>query len=82
MSKSRNQKNNVNYMLEQCEEGDFYSIQVMVDGFGHDTSTVACFRTKQEAGNFINSHGSDWWAKKIYTIVPQRWNKYFTEEWD
>lgn len=82
MSKNRNQKNNIDYMLNQVEEGDFYALQAMVDGFGHDTSTVACFKTKQDAGNYINSHLGDWWAKRHYEVIPQKWNKEYNEEWD
>lgn len=82
MSKNRNNKNNLNYMLNQVEEGDFYALQVMVDGFGHDTLTVACFKTKQEAGNYINTHGSAWWANKVYKVVPQHWNTEYDETWD
>ena len=81
MSKNRNNKNNINYMLDKTKSGNFYALQVMVDGFGHDTSTVACFKTKQDAGDYINSHGSDWWAKRHYEIVPQKWGEYH-EEWD
>ncbi len=82
MSKNRNDKNKIDYILSRLEEADFYALQVMVDGFGHDTSTVACFKTRQDAGNYINSHLGDWWAKRHYEVVPQKWDKEYNEEWD
>lgn len=31
----------------------FYAVQMQVDGFGHDTSTMICFHTKNECEDWI-----------------------------
>lgn len=49
-------------------EADYFSVQRMVDGFGYDTCTDACFATYEEAVKYIDEYGG--------TLVPQKWGYY------
>lgn len=37
-------------------DNSFYSVQMYCDGFGHDTSTEICFRTKEECQKWIEQN--------------------------
>lgn len=62
-------------ICEEIPDYDFYSIQMIVDGFGHDTATVAIFRTKEECSQYLKKTG----RKDL--IKGQYWGEY-EEEWD
>ena len=61
----------------------FYAVQEQVDGFGHDTATIICFRTKNECKNWLKEN-----AEKIsknngyetrFEIVKQKFGTDFEE---
>jgi hypothetical protein len=62
-------------VYEEVPDYDFYSVQEIVDGFGHDTSTVAIFRTEEECSQYLEKTG------RGDLIKGQYWGEY-EEEWD
>ena len=58
---------------------DFYAVQVEVDGFGNDTCTLATFKTKKEAQEYVKTHDLSWagcWSSEPVSIVPQNFGEY------
>ena len=56
---------------------DFYAVQGWCDGFGNDTYTECCFRTYQEAANYVRN-----FKNKDFKIVGQWWNKKYINYWE
>lgn len=61
-------------IYEDVPDYDYYSIQGEVDGFGHDTMTVAIFLTKQECINYITKCTYE--DKEKFKIIGQYWGQY------
>lgn len=63
----------------------FYAVQMLVDGFGHDTTTMICFRTEDECKEWIKRHATRI-SKNIghsatFEVVEQAFGKEFEEIW-
>ena len=58
--------------IEEEIDGDFFAVQAEVDGFGHDTSTIAIYQTYEEAKEYADEWGGE--------VVPQRWG-FYKEQW-
>lgn len=63
----------------------FYAVQLNVDGFGHDTSTVICYPTKKACKNWIKRNAKDW-SERLggeldFKIVEQEFGTSFEEYW-
>lgn len=56
----------------------FYSVQMEVDGFGHDTATMICFRTKKECEEWIEKN-----IRRLdnFKIVEQTFGMDYEETW-
>lgn len=62
-------------VCEDMPNYDFYAVQCMVDGFGHDTATVTAFKTYEECTTWITNHANEY---KRLKIVGQFWgDEYF-----
>lgn len=63
----------------------FYAVQMMIDGFGHDTATIICYPTKKECKNWIKCNKEQW--DKFYgyetnmKIIEQEFGTEFNEYW-
>lgn len=53
----------------------FYAVQMEVDGFGHDTTTMICFHTKDECKDWLKEN-----AKKISENLGYRMNFEIVEQ--
>ena len=61
---------------ENIHDYDYYAVQGLVDGFGHDTATFAVFKTTEECENYIAQN-----KREIeYKIIGQYWGEY-NEYW-
>lgn len=63
----------------------FYAVQMWVDGFGHDTATMICFFTREEAENWIEENTPIWEAhagRVNFEIVEQMMGLPFEEYWN
>lgn len=60
---------------------DFYAIEFMVDGFGHDTYVDAICKTMEEVEKYIEEHQS-YLAKHPYEIVEGCFGKELDNVWD
>ena len=63
----------------------FYAVQLNVDGFGHDTSTVICYPTQETCKKWIERN-KEKWSKRLgheatFEIVEQRFGTLFEEYW-
>ena len=56
---------------------DFYAVQGWCDGFGNDTYTKCCFRTYQEAVQYVRN-----FKKEEFKIVGQWWGKEYINYWE
>ena len=67
-------------------ENTFYAVQRCVDGFGHDTSTVICFKTREECKTWIKEntvrYTKNLGMDPCFAIVEQKFGEYFEEIWD
>ena len=64
---------------------NFYSVQMEVDGFGHDTATMICFHTEKECEKWIEKNAARI-SKNIgrlanFTIVEQTFGTEYEETW-
>ena len=59
---------------------DYYTVQVMVDGFGNDTYVAFSSRDYAACENYIR--GAEWLKGREYTIVGQRFNQKFNNEFE
>ena len=59
---------------------DFYSVQMLVDGFGHDTATMAIFKTKDECYKYLKKKKKIYGGHMTMIINGQYWGEY-EEEW-
>ena len=61
----------------------FYAVQMQVDGFGHDTTTMICFHTKKECEDWIAKNTKEISENLGYPvdfeIVEQEFGTYFEE---
>lgn len=65
-------------VCEDMPDYDFYTIQYMVDGFGHDTSTIVALKTYEECQTWIaNNFDKD--ENETPQIVGQFWGKSYRE---
>ena len=55
---------------------DFYTVQYMVDGFGHDTATATSFETYEECKTWITDHSD---VDEDFKIVGQFWGDDYQE---
>jgi hypothetical protein len=63
----------------------FYAVQMMVDGFGHDTTTLICYPTREDCQNWIKCHAKKWEKclgyEPVFEIVEQKFGTDFEEFW-
>lgn len=59
--------------IEEEIDGDFYAVQMRVDGFGHDTATCGIYQTYEEAKEHADRIDGE--------VVAQQWGEYY-EQWD
>lgn len=63
----------------KCHE--FFAIQMLVDGFGHDTTTIRCFETLETAEKYFEKLKNKFPCNE-YVIVRQRFYQNYIEYWD
>jgi hypothetical protein len=77
---SRLTKKEVDSITEQeVPDFDFYSIQCWCDGFGNDGYTSICFKTKEEAEEYIKKNKDD--LEDEVQIVGQWFGKTYRNYW-
>lgn len=63
----------------------FYAVQMMIDGFGHDTTTMICYRTKEECEKWIEKNAARFSKNLHYSpsfeVVKQVFGTEFEEVW-
>lgn len=65
-------------VCEDMPNYDFFTIQYMVDGFGHDTATATAFKTYEECTTWITDHANEYKDGGL-KIVGQFWGKEYFE---
>ena len=68
-------------VCEDMPNYDFFTIQYMIDGFGHDTATATALKTYEECVAWI-ADPSNKYEGGSYKIVGQFWGKEYWEYFD
>ncbi len=64
-------------ITKEIPDYDFYAVQGWCDGFGNDTYTKSCFKTYQEAMDYIHKL-----KDKELKVVGQWWGEEYINYWE
>lgn len=64
-------KEDIDCIVSENLDYDFYAVQTYCDGFGNDTYTECCFKTFMEAKKYVERTEGD------FKIVGQCWGDYY-----
>ena len=63
---------------KEIPDFDFWAVQAWTDGFGNDTYTICCFKTKEEALNYMYKNKEH--SRQV--VVGQWFGKPYRNFWD
>lgn len=65
--------------VEDCEQYDYFTVHLQVDGFGHDDSILYSARTVQECEEYIQSRQCD---DEVLGILGQKFGQDIQTLWE